>query len=613
MTTFKTVSALGLEVFYREAGEPGAPKLLLLGGFPSSSHQFRNLMPALADQFHLVAFDYPGFGNTEMPDPATWDYTFDHLAEVVDGGAAGDRVHRPDGHLHAGLRRPDRQPPDREAPRLAAWQVIQNANTYEEGFTAAWDGIRHVLWANRSPETEAPLEAFLEPDTVKAIYLTGHPDPAKISPDNWNMDLFFLARPQAHRVQLDLFYDYRTNAALYPAWQERLRTPSPRRSSSGGRATSSSPPKAARPTCATCRTPPSCASTPGTSPSRTASTRSSTASRPSTGNSPTDAPRPPVARRPTFFLGGHIMARTLPAGSGFHAGELDVQRRAGVRPGGPHRSRMLEPVELSAGIAGFLAERTFAALTARDQDGRLWITAVGGPRRVPRATSLSTLEIRTAPAEGDPLHGLPAAQSVGMVWWSSPPAAASGSTAPSPARTRTAGHRGRSGLRQLPPVHPAAGPRPAPQQHVESGACGTPRPSPADIELIRAADTFFLGTTHPERGSDASHRGGPPGFVRVEGDQLWWPDYPGNNMFNSFGNLAADPEAALLFLDFATGHALQLSGTAQIEWAEPGGPGDDGHTGRRARFTLQRLTAGSRLAAHQTVHRPYPGNPAITG
>src|SRR5262245_34927753 len=84
MTAFKTVSALGLEVFYREAGAPGAPKLLLLGGFPSSSHQFRNLIPALADRVHVVSFDYPGFGNTEMPDPGSWDYTFDHLTEVVD-------------------------------------------------------------------------------------------------------------------------------------------------------------------------------------------------------------------------------------------------------------------------------------------------------------------------------------------------------------------------------------------------------------------------------------------------------------------------------------------------------------------------------------------------
>ncbi|GAA1560412.1 hypothetical protein GCM10009789_12120 [Kribbella sancticallisti] len=189
MTSFQTVSAGGLEVFYRQAGKPGAPKLLLLGGFPSSSHQFRNLMPALADRFHLISIDYPGFGNTEMPDPAEWDYTFDHLAEIVDetllaidftgrmglymqgyGGPIGNRLIS----LH---------------PDWLQWQVIQNANIYEEGFVAAWDGIRHAVWAGRDAEIEVPPETFLEAEAVKAIYLTGHPDPTTISPDNWNMDL----------------------------------------------------------------------------------------------------------------------------------------------------------------------------------------------------------------------------------------------------------------------------------------------------------------------------------------------------------------------------------------------------------------------------------------
>ncbi|MGH8925293.1 MAG: alpha/beta hydrolase [Acidimicrobiia bacterium] len=112
-------------------------------------------------------------------------------------------------------------------PDWSAWQVIQNANSYEVGFTEAWDGIRHKLWVDRSPKTEAPLEAFLQPKTVKAIYTTGHPDPSRISPDNWNVDLFFLARPNAHRVQLDLFYDYRKNAELYPMWQASLRENQP--------------------------------------------------------------------------------------------------------------------------------------------------------------------------------------------------------------------------------------------------------------------------------------------------------------------------------------------------------------------------------------------------
>jgi pimeloyl-ACP methyl ester carboxylesterase len=228
MTVFNTVSAGGLNVFYREAGAPGAPKLLLLGGFPSSSHQFRNLLPALADRFHLVSFDYPGFGNTDMPDPATWDYTFDHLAEVVDEALTAIGFTGPMGFYLQDYGGPIGNRLIAKHPEWLRWQIIQNANTYEEGFTEAWDGIRHVLWANRNAESEAPLEAFLEHDTVQAIYQTGHPDVSRISPDNWNMDLYFLSRPHAHRVQLDLFYDYRKNAGLYPVWQERLRTNQPK-------------------------------------------------------------------------------------------------------------------------------------------------------------------------------------------------------------------------------------------------------------------------------------------------------------------------------------------------------------------------------------------------
>jgi len=228
MTTFNTVSALGLTVFYREAGDPAAPRLLLLGGFPSSSHQFRSLIPALAEQFHLVSFDYPGFGNTEMPDPARWDYTFDHLAEVVEAAMEAIGFTGPMGMYMQDYGGPIGNRLIAKHPDWLSWQVIQNANSYEEGFTEVWDGLRHVLWAHRNAETEAPLEAFLQPDTVRSIYTTGHRDPSKISPDNWNMDLHFLARPHAHRVQLDLFYDYRTNAALYPVWQERLRTMQPK-------------------------------------------------------------------------------------------------------------------------------------------------------------------------------------------------------------------------------------------------------------------------------------------------------------------------------------------------------------------------------------------------
>jgi pimeloyl-ACP methyl ester carboxylesterase len=228
MTTYHTAKVEGLDVFYRQAGDFGQPKLLLLGGFPASSHQFRNLIPALADHFHVLSADYPGFGNTGMPDPQTWDYTFDHLAEIVDGLLVTVGFTGPMGMYMQDYGGPIGNRLITRHPDWLQWQVIQNSNSYEEGFTETWDGIRHKLWITRNAETEAPLEAFLQHDAVKAIYTTGHLDPSKISPDNWNMDLFFLARPHAHRVQLDLFYDYRTNAALYREWQQRLRADQPK-------------------------------------------------------------------------------------------------------------------------------------------------------------------------------------------------------------------------------------------------------------------------------------------------------------------------------------------------------------------------------------------------
>ena len=217
----------GLNIFYREAGKPGSPKLVLLHGFPASSHQYRNLICALADTFHIIAMDYPGFGNSDMPDPATHLYTFDRTSEVVEnflkkkeftrfglfvqdyGGPVGFRV----------LAR---------HPEWMEWLIIQNTNAYEEGFTAAWDGFRNALWKERTPETEKPLMAFLEVDAIRSIYLHGHKKPELISPDNWHMDSRFMDRLNARRIQMEFFYDYRTNVALYPEWQEFLRTRQPK-------------------------------------------------------------------------------------------------------------------------------------------------------------------------------------------------------------------------------------------------------------------------------------------------------------------------------------------------------------------------------------------------
>jgi len=222
----KNIVVDGLNIFYREAGAVASPKLVLLHGFPSSSHQYRNLIPALAERFHVIAPDYPGFGQSDMPDPSRYAYTFDKTSEIVEAfleklGVTRFGLYVQDYGGPVGFRIVSRRPDWLE------WLIVQNSNAYEEGFTAVWDGLRGAYWQTRSPETEKPLEAFLQPETVKHIYLHGHPNPELISPDNWTMDLQGLDRPNARRIQLDFFYDYRTNVALYPQWRRFLRERQP--------------------------------------------------------------------------------------------------------------------------------------------------------------------------------------------------------------------------------------------------------------------------------------------------------------------------------------------------------------------------------------------------
>lgn len=223
---YKYTDIDGLKVFYREAGNPKNPAMVFLHGFPSSSHMYRDLMAQLADKFYLIAPDYPGFGHTDAPSPGAFSYTFDHLAGVVEklllslgvtrftmfiqdyGSPVGFRI---------ALRHPD----------WIQGIVSQNGNAYEEGFTGVWDALRSALWKNRTPETEAALANFFTPDGVKWIYSEGTRDPEKIAPDNWALDLHFLNRPGNHRIQLDLFYDYRTNVEQYPRWHEYLRKHQP--------------------------------------------------------------------------------------------------------------------------------------------------------------------------------------------------------------------------------------------------------------------------------------------------------------------------------------------------------------------------------------------------
>jgi pimeloyl-ACP methyl ester carboxylesterase len=224
---FANIEIEGVEIFYREAGKPGAPKLVLLHGFPSSSHQYRNLVPALAERFHVIAPDYPGFGNSATPDPAKFDYTFDRISAIMESFLA--KV----GFTRFGLYVQDYGGPVgfrivTHRPEWLEWLIVQNSNAYEVGFTSAWDALRGAYWKNRTPETERPLEAFLQPETIRQIYLHGHRQPELISPDNWNMDVHLLRRPHARRVHMDLFYDYRTNVNLYPQWQEFLRKQQPK-------------------------------------------------------------------------------------------------------------------------------------------------------------------------------------------------------------------------------------------------------------------------------------------------------------------------------------------------------------------------------------------------
>ncbi len=218
---YRTVEIDGIKIFYREAGDPAKPTLLLLHGFPSSSHMFRELIPALARTYHVVAPDYPGFGQSDAPPATTFNYSFDKLAGIVDKFTA-----------KVGLGRYALYVQDYGAPigyRLAAAHperisgiIVQNGNAYEEGFTPAWAAIK-AYWADTSPAAAQPLRDFLSVTGTKFQYLTGVREPARISPDGWASDQAGLDRPGNAEIQLALFHDYRANLARYPEWQAYFR------------------------------------------------------------------------------------------------------------------------------------------------------------------------------------------------------------------------------------------------------------------------------------------------------------------------------------------------------------------------------------------------------
>jgi pimeloyl-ACP methyl ester carboxylesterase len=185
---FKTIKVDGLSVFYREAGQETAPKLVLLHGFPASSHQYRNLIPALADRFHVIAPDYPGFGNSDMPDPSKFGYTFDKTSEIIEAllqktGCTRFGLYLQDYGGPVGFRIIPRR------PQWLQWLIIQNTNAYEVGFTPVWDGLRGAYWKNRTPETEKPLEAFLEANTKGSASrsVRCHPDLGGMGPRRYKI------------------------------------------------------------------------------------------------------------------------------------------------------------------------------------------------------------------------------------------------------------------------------------------------------------------------------------------------------------------------------------------------------------------------------------------
>jgi pimeloyl-ACP methyl ester carboxylesterase len=222
---YRTVLVDGLKVFYREVGAPPAHALVLLHGFPSSSHMFRNLLPALAEHFNVVAPDYPGFGYSDCPSVKSFAYTFDHLEEVVEHVLDALNLQRfslyvQDYGAPVGFRLAVKHPERIEAI------VSQNGNAYREGLTSFWDAA-WPFWSHRTTETEQPIRALFTPEATRRQYLQGVREPDHISPDAWTLDQWGLDRPGNSDIQLALFEDYRTNPQRYGEWQEYFRRHQP--------------------------------------------------------------------------------------------------------------------------------------------------------------------------------------------------------------------------------------------------------------------------------------------------------------------------------------------------------------------------------------------------
>jgi pimeloyl-ACP methyl ester carboxylesterase len=225
MTTYQHAIVDGNRIFYREAGAKTAPTILLLHGFPTSSHMFRNLIPALADRYHVIAPDLPGFGFSDAPDRKRFRYTFEHLAQIIDSftqtiGLDRYAIYFFDYGAPVGLRLALAHP-----ERVTAL-ISQNGNAYEEGLSQGWNPIQKY-WKEPTTENRTALRGFLTPEATQSQYLHGVKDATLVAPESYTLDSSLLARPGNDEIQLDLFLDYASNVALYPRFQEYFRSKRP--------------------------------------------------------------------------------------------------------------------------------------------------------------------------------------------------------------------------------------------------------------------------------------------------------------------------------------------------------------------------------------------------
>jgi pimeloyl-ACP methyl ester carboxylesterase len=225
-TTYRTVSVDGMNIFYREAGPKDAPTLLLLHGFPSSSRMFEPLYSRLADRYHLVAPDYPGFGHSDWPDVAQFAYTFDRVTRVVDRftqaiGLQRYTLYMQDYGGPVGLRLAIAH------PERVAGLIVQNAVAHDSGLGPNWQA-RRAFWAERGPNEAALRANLLSPAATRTRHIGSDPQSERYDPDLWTDELAFLSQPGQLRIQTDLFYDYRTNVSAYPQWQSWLKQVQPR-------------------------------------------------------------------------------------------------------------------------------------------------------------------------------------------------------------------------------------------------------------------------------------------------------------------------------------------------------------------------------------------------